>query len=645
MHCAAKLVSDTGAQSADGGRTKPELHRTIVKLGQLYLSMNAVGAASVLKKPKIASEDKAPAPVPVAVSVPAVPIVVTSSVVLAVVPLAPVVAVAAVAVAVGPESSFVPVDHGYDVECVRPLPPDDKPVPTLQSLGLSRFSFAFGVASNEFAFSVYDSCCCVAESIAKRRAGPTEEELSSVGKALLLNTRLRKIVLPFSGIGDKELSLLFGPCIEHGHRLGLTVLDLRHNALSKTSCAMLASVVALCPNLQRLMLEDNDLKEAGLTAIFKSLPPSLTMLSFSKCTDKIAVALAGELKLIPNLCQLCLRDGSITDAGLSKLCAALVAQGPSSQLYRLDLRRNSITAKSLPVLVDAMHKLGSLWWIQDEDNSMGAAHPSTLRDTAREKFRVFMPSSHPAVDLQTMVTNDHQFAAASPQRSLETVCACLAVGLDVTAALAVGTLSPLHCAAAYFGDGYMLELLLAAPGGRQAITSDDRGRDLLRALPSMSPENLRLLLENGMRPGSGASGGIPYIVGLATYAWTKGQSKDVRGWLYRLKLLLTLDASCVNATDADGETALSVLARSSYAEVVDLLLHCGADVKSRDKSFHNTPLHWACKYGHPGTARTLLKCSDLNSKNAAGETPLDVAKKYARAQVELELRAVLRDKK
>ena len=57
------------------------------------------------------------------------------------------------------------------------------------------------------------------------------------------------------------------------------------------------------------------------------------------------------------------------------------------------------------------------------------------------------------------------------------------------------------------------------------------------------------------------------------------------------------------------------------------------DVNIRD-STTNISLHWACVYGRPETAKTLLEHgADINVKNIAGETPLHVASKFGRTEV------------
>ncbi len=163
----------------------------------------------------------------------------------------------------------------------------------------------------------------------------------------------------------------------------------------------------------------------------------------------------------------------------------------------------------------------------------------------------------------------------------------------------------------------------------------------------MSPGNLRVLLENGVDVSFTNGEGIPTLVAVATHAWSRGRSLDASGWLYKFRLLLGCPGVDVNVADPDGETALSVLSRSCYSDVVSLMLSRGSDVFSCDKSHLNTCLHWAAKYGRVQVLRVLLKSAPslADCRNAKGQVPLDLAKLFAHAEVELELLRLKKHKK
>jgi len=86
-----------------------------------------------------------------------------------------------------------------------------------------------------------------------------------------------------------------------------------------------------------------------------------------------------------------------------------------------------------------------------------------------------------------------------------------------------------------------------------------------------------------------------------------------------------------NGTDVDSfddaflKTALHQAAMRGQKEVVELLLAKGAEVNARDRGCY-TPLHYASQRGHKEITELLIaKGSNVNAQNKAGDTPLDVA--------------------
>lgn len=76
------------------------------------------------------------------------------------------------------------------------------------------------------------------------------------------------------------------------------------------------------------------------------------------------------------------------------------------------------------------------------------------------------------------------------------------------------------------------------------------------------------------------------------------------------------------ATEADGTTALHWAVRQGDGEIVDRLLHAGADVAAANR-YGVTPLHLAAVNGDAATIKRLLDAgADVNSVGADGETPL-----------------------
>lgn len=398
-------------------------------------------------------------------------------------------------------------------------------------------------------------------------------DYNGLGGALALNTRLRSLVAPFGGANDAQLNALFGPSIAHGHRLGLTCIDFRGNRLGRgggSAGDTLVNALRLCPNLYRLRLDGNELAERTLEQLVEALPGTLTSLSLSKCTDRVCAALAAAA--LPLLADLTLTHGSVGDAGVAKLCAAL--QPDTSVLTVLDVRHNAVGAKGQTALADAVERVPSLWWVLDSGNpcaatTFGLCSSNALSDAARRKMRALWPDSHPAVELHTVLANNHQFSSITPYSAFSKLSACLAAGADPDAALVAKGPLPLELALTNFADGRPVELLVNCTRNG-AGAPDLHSPSWIVRKPGMSPENLRVLLEHGMT--LSRVDGMPALVALATHAWNRGRAMDPRGWLYKFQLVLGSKGAQVNATDGDGETALSVLSRSCYADVVALLL-------------------------------------------------------------------------
>jgi uncharacterized protein len=89
----------------------------------------------------------------------------------------------------------------------------------------------------------------------------------------------------------------------------------------------------------------------------------------------------------------------------------------------------------------------------------------------------------------------------------------------------------------------------------------------------------------------------------------------------RVRVLLAQHTN-VNATDADGSTALHWAAERDNAEMVRLLIAAGADVKAATR-YHITPLWFACGNGDGAIVTALLDAgADPNEVAEEGETAL-----------------------
>ena len=77
-----------------------------------------------------------------------------------------------------------------------------------------------------------------------------------------------------------------------------------------------------------------------------------------------------------------------------------------------------------------------------------------------------------------------------------------------------------------------------------------------------------------------------------------------------------------------GWTALHRATAFNQTDVIERLLHEGADVNRQIRFFKNTPLHWAVQNNNTEAVRLLLdNGADINLKNDDNKTPLDEAHK------------------
>ncbi|MFN8059733.1 MAG: ankyrin repeat domain-containing protein [Vicinamibacterales bacterium] len=92
-----------------------------------------------------------------------------------------------------------------------------------------------------------------------------------------------------------------------------------------------------------------------------------------------------------------------------------------------------------------------------------------------------------------------------------------------------------------------------------------------------------------------------------------------------IKALLK-QAGDVNAAQADGMTALHWAAMNGDAELAQLLLYAGANLKAATRLGSYTPLFLASQQGHAPVIETLIKGGgDANAATPSGTTPLMVA--------------------
>ena len=449
-------MTDTNNAITDGGRTKSELHITICRLARVITNTES---QSTLKRHKGAG-GKASKVAP-AISSPAVveaPVVVKFELVEEIIQIEQVkepqiVIVTTPTTNVEPprtDQLFHPLPkEGDEVEpdvempsdcsfrshprhvyrntvenVLVQLPASDKPIPVLDESQFERNSIAMHLARNDFSVGSLDAGFTLPHA-----SNRCDLDLSAIGRALVWNSHLRSLVLACAGISDSDFRNLFSPSVELGHRLGLSVLDLRNNKLGKGSVNLIVSLVSLCPNLRRLSLENNDFSDSALCQIVASLPSGLTSLALTNVSDRVAAAVAKHISSWPHLLEIMLTDGSISASGVKLLAEALQQHDArNAELSRIDLRRNRI--ENVATLVKLLDVLPALWWVQVAGNPVESSS-TILRDTAREKFRIRF-SNHPLVELRRVLSNGYHLTSTALRKPLEILCACLSTDVDVS---------------------------------------------------------------------------------------------------------------------------------------------------------------------------------------------------------------------
>ena len=94
--------------------------------------------------------------------------------------------------------------------------------------------------------------------------------------------------------------------------------------------------------------------------------------------------------------------------------------------------------------------------------------------------------------------------------------------------------------------------------------------------------------------------------------------------------LLILIGANVNQKDKYGRSPLHVCAAADHCDMVEFLLHNGADIDSRSEGDEQTPLHFAAKNDAANSLIALLGFgANIDSLDKIGRTPLQASPGFA----------------
>lgn len=115
------------------------------------------------------------------------------------------------------------------------------------------------------------------------------------------------------------------------------------------------------------------------------------------------------------------------------------------------------------------------------------------------------------------------------------------------------------------------------------------------------------------------------------------------GHLEVVRSLLDKDPSIGFRTDRKGQTALHMSVKGNNAEIVNELIKPDPSVVGLEDNKGNTALHIAARKGRTQIVQCLLSYEgiiNVNATNSSGETPLDIAEKFATPELVSMLREV-----
>jgi len=217
-----------------------------------------------------------------------------------------------------------------------------KNVPCLQEIRLTDTQFG-GTAFGQLCYNLKFS-----ETLARLYLVNNELQVTDMMslKTLLCETKapLEELHLSENNVNNDGLSILAEGLLK-SH--SLRVIELRSNSISELGAAFLQCVVVSNPNIDCLGLADNELGNAGVSALSRGLAHSFCglkrlNLSGNGCDSNVARSVGSMLRYNKSLVDLNLSFNDIADNGASSIARALTR---NSTLRRLEMRRAGLTCQ------------------------------------------------------------------------------------------------------------------------------------------------------------------------------------------------------------------------------------------------------------------------------------------------------------
>lgn len=202
---------------------------------------------------------------------------------------------------------------------------------------------------------------------------------ADISSALTTNQELTELKLNNNELGDSGMELLCKGLMSPS--CNLQTLWLRNCNLTKACCASLSAVLRAKPSLIDLHLGDNKLGTSGVKTLCQGLlDPNckLQYLHLGYCEFSAATteALSSALRTQSSLKELTLSDNKLKDAGVKRLCQALL--DANCKLELLQLEKCGITAASCEDLSAVLTAMPSLKELCIGENKIGDAGLAVL---------------------------------------------------------------------------------------------------------------------------------------------------------------------------------------------------------------------------------------------------------------------------